>query len=76
MTNNGSDNPGEKYGFLSPPTASTPSSQLGTMILSQLSGPLPLVVQFPFPAWATRWAEAGLYPPPWSSRRPGRRARS
>jgi hypothetical protein len=30
----------------------------GTMILSQPELPVPLVVEFPFPAWATRASEA------------------
>ena len=34
-----------------------PSSSPGTMIVSQPQLPVPLVVEFPFPAWATRVAE-------------------
>ena len=34
----------------------------GTMLLSQPEIPVPLMVQFPFPAWATRAAEAGANP--------------
>jgi DNA helicase HerA-like ATPase len=34
----------------------------GTMIVSQPELPIPLVVQFPFPAWATRPGEAGADP--------------
>jgi hypothetical protein len=30
----------------------------GTVIVSQPEIPIPLLVQFPFPAWATRPAEA------------------
>jgi hypothetical protein len=30
----------------------------GTMIVSQPQLPMPMVVEFPFPAWATRAAEA------------------
>ncbi|MCX7619665.1 MAG: ATP-binding protein [Acidimicrobiales bacterium] len=36
----------------------------GTMIVSQPELPIPLVVQFPFPAWATRASEAGVAPSP------------
>ena len=32
--------------------------QPGTMIVSQPEVPVPLVVSFPFPAWATRRSEA------------------
>jgi uncharacterized protein len=34
----------------------------GTMLVSQPELPVPLVVEFPFPAWATRAAEAGANP--------------
>jgi len=34
----------------------------GTMIVAQPELPIPVVVEFPFPAWATRASEAG--PPP------------
>jgi DNA helicase HerA-like ATPase len=34
----------------------------GTMIVSQPELPVPLVLEFPFPAWATRSAEAGANP--------------
>jgi uncharacterized protein len=34
----------------------------GTMIVSQPELPVPLVLEFPFPAWATRPAEAGAAP--------------
>jgi DNA helicase HerA-like ATPase len=34
----------------------------GTMIVSQPELPIPLVLEFPFPAWATRSAEAGANP--------------
>ncbi|MDP8969443.1 MAG: ATP-binding protein [Actinomycetota bacterium] len=53
----------DEYGFL--PTAHRQRATIvkpGTMILSQPQLPVPLVVQFPFPAWATRSAEAGLNP--------------
>ena len=32
------------------------------MIVSQPEVPIPIVVQFPFPAWATRASEAGANP--------------
>ena len=32
------------------------------MLVSQPELPIPLVMQFPFPAWATRAAEAGILP--------------
>lgn len=34
----------------------------GTMLIAQPELPIPLVVQFPFPAWATRASEAGANP--------------
>src|SRR5205085_10639449 len=52
-----------EYGFL--PTVQRQRSTLikpGTMIVSQPELPVPLVVEFPFPAWATRSAEAGTNP--------------
>jgi uncharacterized protein len=36
----------------------------GTMFVSQPQLPVPLVIEFPFPAWATRPAEAEPPPPP------------
>lgn len=48
-----------EYGFL--PSVQRQRATLikpGTMILSQPELPVPLVVQFPFPAWATRASEA------------------
>lgn len=53
-----------EYGFL-------PSSQRlratiakpGTMFVNQPSIPVPLAVEFPFPAWATRLSEVGANPP-------------
>ena len=41
----------------------------GTMFVAQPELPVPLVVNFPFPAWATRPAEAGSAP---ATARPGR----
>ena len=48
-----------EYGFL--PAASRSRAGIlkpGTIIVSQPEIPIPLLVQFPFPAWATRPAEA------------------
>jgi len=53
----------EEYGFL--PTVQRQRSTIlkpGTMLVSQPELPLPLVVEFPFPAWATRASEAGPLP--------------
>jgi DNA helicase HerA-like ATPase len=52
-----------EYGFL-PPAQRERARILkpGTMLLAQPELPVPLVVEFPFPAWATREVEAG--PPP------------
>ena len=53
----------EEYGFL--PTAQRQRATIvkpGTMIVSQPELPVPLVVEFPFPAWATRPSEAGAAP--------------
>ena len=45
----------DEYGFLTTP-ARVRSAILkpGTMFLQQPDVPVPLLVQFPFPAWATR----------------------
>ena len=48
-----------EYGFL--PAATRMRASIlkpGTMIVSQPEIPIPLLVQFPFPAWATRPSEA------------------
>jgi DNA helicase HerA-like ATPase len=52
-----------EYGFL-PPAQRQRSTIIkpGTMILAQPELPVPLMVQFPFPAWATRASEAGVNP--------------
>jgi DNA helicase HerA-like ATPase len=52
-----------EYGFLPPAQRqrallATP----GTMFVSQPEIPVPLCIQFPFPSWATRPAEAGTAP--------------
>ena len=53
----------DEYGFL--PAIQRQRATIikpGTMILSQPEIPIPLVTQFPFPAWATRPSEAGTNP--------------
>ncbi len=51
----------DEYGFL-PSTQRQRATILkpGTMIISQPEIPLPLVMEFPFPAWATRADEAAV----------------
>jgi uncharacterized protein len=49
----------EEYGFL--PSVQRQRATIlkpGTMIVSQPELPVPLVLEFPFPAWATRASEA------------------
>jgi hypothetical protein len=50
----------DQYGFL-PGVQRQRATILkpGTMYLSQPRLPIPLLIEFPFPAWATRAAEAG-----------------
>ena len=53
----------DEYGFL--PAAHRQRSTIikpGTMMVSQPQRPVPIVVEFPFPAWATRRSEAGANP--------------
>jgi DNA helicase HerA-like ATPase len=52
-----------EYGFL-PATqrARATLAKPGTMFVSQPEIPVPLVVEFPFPAWATRQSEAASVP--------------
>lgn len=51
----------DEYGFLPAPHRQRSTiAKPGTMILSQPELPVPLVLEFPFPAWATRPGEAGL----------------
>jgi DNA helicase HerA-like ATPase len=52
-----------EYGFL-PPAQRERARILkpGTMLVAQPELPVPLVVEFPFPAWATRESEAGAAP--------------
>ena len=53
----------EEYGFLPVPHRQRATiSKPGTMIVSQPELPVPLVLEFPFPAWATRPAEAAPGP--------------
>jgi DNA helicase HerA-like ATPase len=50
----------DEYGFL--PAAHRQRSTIlkpGTMLLSQPELPVPIALEFPFPAWATRASEAG-----------------
>ncbi|MGH9137872.1 MAG: ATP-binding protein, partial [Acidimicrobiales bacterium] len=52
-----------EYGFL--PAVQRQRATIikpGTMVVSQPEVPIPIVVQFPFPAWATRASEAGVNP--------------
>lgn len=52
-----------EYGFLPPAQrARALIAKPGTMFISQPDIPVPLVAEFPFPAWATRPAEAGAAP--------------
>lgn len=49
----------EEYGFLTPVQRRRATIiKPGTMMLSQPELPVPLVLEFPFPAWATRASEA------------------
>ncbi len=57
-----------EYGFLPPAQRQRALlARPGTMFVGQPELPVPLCVEFPFPAWATRPAEAG--PPPAASLR-------
>jgi DNA helicase HerA-like ATPase len=52
-----------QYGWLRGPARERASiMKPGTMILSQPEIPVPLVLEFPFPAWASRPTEAGANP--------------
>src|SRR5690242_18688312 len=52
-----------EYGFLPPAQRQRALlAKPGTMFVSQPEIPVPLCIEFPFPSWATRPAEAG--PPP------------
>lgn len=49
-----------EYGFLPPAMRQRATiAKPGTMFVNQPEIPVPLVVEFPFPAWATRSSEAG-----------------
>ncbi len=53
-----------EYGFLSATHRQRSTiAKPGTMFVSQPEIPVPLVVEFPFPAWATRPSERGGPPP-------------
>lgn len=61
-----------EYGFLPPSQrARATLAKPGTMFVSQPEIPVPLAVEFPFPAWATRLAECGPPPPSATARPPG-----
>src|SRR6185369_4039832 len=52
-----------EYGFLPPAQLKRALiAKPGTMFINQPDIPVPLVAEFPFPAWATRPAEAGPAP--------------
>ncbi|MGH7744185.1 MAG: ATP-binding protein [Candidatus Dormibacteria bacterium] len=52
-----------EYGFLPPSQrARATLAKPGTMFVSQPEIPLPIAVEFPFPAWATRLSECGAPP--------------
>jgi DNA helicase HerA-like ATPase len=54
-----------EYGFLPPSQrARAVLAKPGTMFVSQPEIPVPLAVEFPFPAWATRQSEMGAAPVP------------
>ena len=60
-----------EYGFLPPSQRQRATlAKPGTMFVSQPEIPVPLAIEFPFPAWATRLASAR--PPPGSGRRSDR----
>ncbi|MSQ23632.1 MAG: ATP-binding protein [Chloroflexi bacterium] len=53
----------DEYGYLTPQArARSALLKPGSMFLSQPDVPVPLMVQFPFPAWATRSDEAASVP--------------
>ena len=53
-----------EYGFLPPSQRHRATlAKPGTMFVCQPEIPVPLAVEFPFPAWATRQAECGTPPP-------------
>ncbi|TDD40529.1 ATP-binding protein [Actinomadura sp. KC06] len=61
-----------EYGWLPPAArARATIAKPGTMFVGQPEIPVPLAVDFPFPAWATRPAEAEAREPSRSAARPG-----
>jgi DNA helicase HerA-like ATPase len=57
-----------EYGFLPPAMRQRALlARPGTMFVNQPDIPVPLCIEFPFPAWATRKSESG--PPPADSMR-------
>jgi DNA helicase HerA-like ATPase len=63
-----------EYGFLPPSQrARATLAKPGTMFVSQPEIPVPIAVEFPFPAWATRLSECGAAPPSGNGRHPFRR---
>ena len=65
-----------EYGFLSATHRQRATiAKPGTMFVSQPEIPVPLVVEFPFPAWASRPSERGGPPPSLGSRSHERVAR-
>lgn len=61
-----------EYGFLpASQRARATLAKPGTMFISQPEIPVPLAVEFPFPAWATRLSECGAPPPAPAHRPPG-----
>jgi hypothetical protein len=51
-----------EYGYLPPVQRQRATlAKPGTMFVSQPDIPVPLVIEFPFPAWATRPAEKGAW---------------
>ena len=56
-----------EYGFLTPAARARASLlKPGTMILQQPEIPVPLLLQFPYPAWATRPSEAAVTADPFA----------
>jgi DNA helicase HerA-like ATPase len=52
-----------EYGFLPPGQRQRVTlAKPGTMFIAQPEIPVPLAIEFPFPAWATRLSEAGAVP--------------
>jgi DNA helicase HerA-like ATPase len=52
-----------EYGFLpASQRARATLAKPGTMFVSQPEIPVPIAVEFPFPAWATRLSECGALP--------------